>query len=91
MRMDPQHAAIRSQGACLATVEIIYRMPDHPALLQTFVWQHWDTAPHFPALKRFLDYWEANLDGPIHSVHVARLAPGGHRALRHARHLKRLH
>ncbi|MBL6946203.1 MAG: hypothetical protein ISR47_06175 [Rhodospirillales bacterium] len=51
----------------LTTAEILYHMPDHPDLLQTFIWQHFDILPDFPALRRFLVYWEKNLDGPIHS------------------------
>ena len=54
----------------LTTVEIIYRMPDYPGILQTFIWQKIDAAPDFPKLHRFLAFWEANLDGPIHSVRV---------------------
>jgi uncharacterized protein Usg len=62
----------RLEGWRLATAEILYRMPDHPAVLQSFVWQHLDLAPQFPELRRFLKFWEANLDGPIHSVRVCR-------------------
>ena len=72
---------------CQATAEIIYRLPDHPALLQSFVWQHMDIAPDFPVLRRFLDYWEKNLDGPIHSVRGTRQPLATPRQLRHARHL----
>ena len=55
----------------LTTAEILYHMPDHPHLLQTFVWQEYDIAPDFPVLYRFLDFWEKNLDGPLHSVKIA--------------------
>lgn len=56
------------QGYGLTTAQILYRMPDHPGLLQTFIWQHYDLAPKFPELFRFLDFWRAKLDGPLHSV-----------------------
>jgi len=59
------------EGYCLATAEILYHMPDHPALLQTYVWQNYDLPPDFPELRRFLKFWEDNLDGPLHSVRVA--------------------
>ena len=59
------------RGYRLTTAEILYRLPDHPSLLQTFVWQDYDIAPRFPVLNRFLDFWEQNLDGPLHSVRVA--------------------
>jgi uncharacterized protein Usg len=58
-------------GYRLTTAEIIYRMPDHLHLLQSFVWQDLDLAPEFPVLNKFLRFWEKNLDGPIHTVHVA--------------------
>ena len=55
----------------LTTAEILYHMSDAYHLLQTFVWQKLDKAPDFPALHDFLDYWERNLDGKLHSVRIA--------------------
>lgn len=62
---------IRLTGYGLTTAEIHYRIPDHPALLQQFVWQEYDLAPVFPGLKSFLKYWERELDGALHSVRIA--------------------
>jgi uncharacterized protein Usg len=47
----------------ITTAEILYRMPDHPMLLQTFIWQEHDIFPKFPELRKFLDFWQAKLDG----------------------------
>ena len=58
----------------ITTAEILYWMPDHTHVLQTFVWQHLDLAPRFPALTKFLDFWERNLDGKLHKVRVANAA-----------------
>jgi uncharacterized protein Usg len=58
-------------GYGLTTASILYRMPDHPTMLQTFVWQHYDLAPAFPELHRFLDFWRREIEGPLHSVTVA--------------------
>ncbi len=58
-------------GYSLTTAEILYRLPDHPALLQTYIWQDFDLHPRFPKLKTFLDFWSANLDGPLLKVRVA--------------------
>jgi len=58
-------------GYGLTTANILYRMPDNLDVLQTFVWQQYDLAPDFPELYRFLRFWERELDGPLHSVHVA--------------------
>ena len=62
---------IRLKGYGLTTAEIHYRIPDHPRLLQLFVWQEYDLAPAFPGLKAFLEYWEMELEGALHSVRVA--------------------
>jgi uncharacterized protein Usg len=59
------------KGYSLATAEILYRMPDHPTILQTYIWQEYDLAPHFPELRRFLDFWARSLHGAIHTVKVA--------------------
>lgn len=55
----------------LTTAEILYRMPDHPDLLQTYLWQEYDIAPKFPELSRFLAFWKRELEGPLHSVRIA--------------------
>ncbi len=55
----------------LTTAEILYRLPDHPVLLQSYIWQEYDLAPRYPELRKFLEFWENNLDGPLHSVKVA--------------------
>ena len=60
------------KGYRLATAEITYRLPDHPSLLQTFVWQHDDLAPGYPERRRFLAFWAANLEGRLFSVRVGR-------------------
>jgi uncharacterized protein Usg len=61
----------RLAGYSLTTAEILYRIPDHPSLLQSFIWQEYDMHPRFPRLRTFLDFWEQNLDGKLHSVTVA--------------------
>ena len=68
----PLDIEMRLNGYRIATVEILYRMPDHLSLIQTFIWQHLDLAPHYPELKKFLRFWEKNIDGPLVGVHVGR-------------------
>lgn len=58
-------------GYGLTTAQILYRLPDHPAILQSYLWQCYDLCPHFPELNRFLDFWKRELEGPLHSVRVA--------------------
>ncbi len=59
------------KGYGLTTANICYRLPDHPAILQNYIGQDYDLHPHFPELKRFLDFWTRKLEGALHSVVVA--------------------
>ena len=64
------HLSLQLKSYRLTTAEILYHLPDHPDLLQSYVWQDLDLAPHFPVLRKFLEFWRTNLDGPLHSVRV---------------------
>src|SRR6266571_1703731 len=59
------------EGYGLTTARILYGRPDHPWLLQTYVWQDYDRCPNFPVLNRFLAFWLKSLEGPLRSVTVA--------------------
>jgi uncharacterized protein Usg len=78
-------------GYGLVTAHILYRMPDHPAILQSYIWQNYDLAPKFPELERFLDFWSRELDGPIHSVEVAHKELIGPNEWKAVKGLYRLH
>ena len=71
------------KGYRLTTAEILYHLPDHPKLLQSYIWQALDLAPKFPILTRFLDFWSANLDGKIHSVRLAARGIISHSEMKH--------
>ena len=58
------------QGRRLTTAEVLYYMPAHPSLLQSFLWQTMDEAPNFPRIHRFLDFWRREIDAVIHSVSI---------------------
>lgn len=58
-------------GYSLTTAEILYRLPDHPLLLQSYVWQDYDLHPRFPKLMGFLAFWNAELEGKLYRVSVA--------------------
>ena len=75
----------------LTTAEILYHLPDHPALLQSFVWQQLDLAPDYPVLRRFLDFWIRNIEGKLHSVKVAQAPLMSSAQIRHARVSLSLH
>jgi len=63
--------ALQLQQYRLTTANILYFLPDHPSLLQRFVWQTYDKAPDFPRILKFLDFWQREIEGRIHSVEVA--------------------
>lgn len=75
----------------LTTAEILYCLPDHPALLQTYVWQDLDLAPEFPTLRQFLKFWTRELEGRLHSVRVASGGPIRPARLHHTSHMLTLH
>jgi len=75
----------------LTTAEILYHLPDHPAVLQTFIWQKVDHAPDFPQLHRFLEFWRRDIEGPLHSVRVASAALTRPAEFRYANGEFRLH
>ncbi len=73
MRKQPIDRDFRAQlaGYSLTTAEILYRLSDHPSLLQSFIWQEYDVHPLFPRLQGFLQFWSSNLDGKLYRVTVA--------------------
>jgi uncharacterized protein Usg len=85
------HLEQQLRGYRLTTAEILYHLPDHPAVLQSFIWQQLDMAPRFPVLRRFLAFWEREIEGRLHSVRVASVSLIGPAELRHAAHLTYLH
>lgn len=75
----------------LTTVEILYHLPDHPNVLQSFVWQELDIAPDYPALHRFLEFWHREIEGRLHSVRVASAELVNPGRLRHAVSVMHIH
>src|SRR5579859_54225 len=79
------------RGYRLTTAEIIYHLPDHPDLVQSFVWQHLDLAPEYPRLHRFLDFWTQNIEGKLHSVKVGQKTLVGPARFRHVTEPRLVH
>lgn len=82
---------LQLRGYRLTTAEIIYRLPDHPALLQSFIWQKLDLAPEYPELQRFLEFWSRSIEGKLHSVNVKQSSAIGPARIRHVKHQLTLH
>ena len=83
--------ALQMKDFRLTTAEILYHLPDHPGLLQSYIWQDLDLAPRYPALRRFLDFWARELEGKLHSIKVASGGPIRPASVRHASHMLHLH
>lgn len=67
------------KGYGLTTAEMFYHMPDYSHVLNSFVWQDYDLAPDHPRLMKFIDFWKAEIEGPLHSVrftHRKMISPG---------------
>jgi uncharacterized protein Usg len=73
-RTDTNDFAKMLEGYRLTTAEILYRMPDHPSLIQSYIWQDLDLHPRFPKLTSFLDFWSTTLEGPLYRVTVTHAA-----------------
>src|ERR1019366_1170927 len=83
--------ALQLKDYRLTTAEILYHLPDHPRVLQTYVWQELDLAPEYPVLRKFLDFWNRELDGKLHSVRVASVKLVKPASVRHPGAWLRLH
>lgn len=65
---DHRELKLLLDGYGLTTAQILYRLPDHPHLLQSYVWQEYDLAPKFPVMLKFIQFWKEKIEGPLHSV-----------------------
>jgi uncharacterized protein Usg len=83
----PSDFSVQLTGRRLTTAEVLYYMPAHPALLQSFLWQTLDQAPDFPRIQRFLEFWRREIDAVIHSVTVGGVELVGPARVRHAQFL----
>ena len=82
---------LQLRGYRLTTAEILYHLPDYPALLQSFIWQKFDLAPDYPELRRFLEFWSRSIEGKLHSVNVRQSSQALPNRVRHFKHAFALH
>ena len=75
----------------LTTAEIVYHLPDHPNVLQSFIWQGVDIAPRYPELRKFLDFWRREIEGSLHSVRVGSARLGRPSRIGHVDGWMRIH
>ena len=54
----------------VATVQVVYYIPDYLNIFQEFMWQTEDQIPEYPRITKFLNYWDKNIDGPIKEVYI---------------------
>jgi uncharacterized protein Usg len=82
MAQDHSETALMLRGYGLTTAEFFYRMPDYRHVLNSYVWQDYDLAPDYPRLFDFIAFWQAKIEGPLHSVrfvHRRQIGPGSWR------------
>lgn len=71
MLVRDDNLLLRVTQDLLTTAEILYALPDYPMLVQTYIWQDYDHAPRFPLLKKFLKFWERDIEGRLQHVTVS--------------------
>ena len=54
----------------VATVQVVYYIPDYLHIVNEFVWQTDDQLPEYPRITEFLNDWDKNIDGPIKEVYI---------------------
>lgn len=77
--MQESEMELMLRGYGLTTAEFFYRMPDYQNVLNSYIWQDYDLAPDYPKLFAFIEFWQNEIEGPLHSVrfcHRKLLAPG---------------
>ena len=89
--MGTDDFAVQLKGGRLTTAEVLYYMPDHPKLLQSFLWQTLDVAPDYPRVHRFLDYWRREIQAVIHSVRLSTAGLVIPATVRFADHMETVH
>jgi uncharacterized protein Usg len=88
--MNGNDLARQLAGERLTTTEVLYYLPDHPALLQRFLWQTLDLGPDYPRVHRFLDFWRREIEAVIHSVTISAAGLVSPARLGSARHIASL-
>lgn len=66
--METSETELMLKGYGLTTAEFFYRMPDHQCVLNSYLWQEYDLAPDHPKLFEFVEFWQREIEGPLHSV-----------------------
>ena len=77
--MQASETQLMLKGYGLTTAELYYRIPDYRNVLNSFIWQDYDLAPDYPKLFSFIEFWQENIEGPLHSVrfsHRKLIGPG---------------
>lgn len=77
--MESRETELMLKGYGLTTAELTYHMPDYIHVLNTFIWQEYDLAPDHPRLFEFIEFWQREIDGMLHSVrfnHRKLIGPG---------------
>jgi uncharacterized protein Usg len=54
----------------VATVQVVYYIPDYLQIVNEFMWQTEDQITEFPRITKFLNYWDKNIDGQIKEVYI---------------------
>jgi len=68
MPHDPDFKKIIFEGYSLVTVNVLYFLPDYSHVINSFCWQTLDLTPQYPRIRRFLKFWQTEIDAKIKEV-----------------------
>ena len=63
-------AGIIIKKRTIASVQVIYYLPDYENILNEFIWQTEDISPEYPRIDKFIKYWDKNIEGRIKDIFV---------------------
>ena len=75
MTRDTPDAELILKGYGLTTARMFYHLPDHPLVLNVFIWQFHDLQPDYPHLFEFIEFWQREIEGSLHSVEFSHDRP----------------
>jgi uncharacterized protein Usg len=69
--IEPDFGKMFFKGYSVVTVNVIYYMPDQKHLINEFMWQTLDLRPKYPRIKKFLNFWEREIEADIKEIQLS--------------------
>ena len=69
--IDDDFHKMVTKGYSLVTVNVIYYLPDYSSLVNEFLWQSLDLRPEYPRIKKFLNFWQNEINAVIKEIQLS--------------------